>query len=112
MIFVNWMKSKEFVYRSSLENQLNQFMEKSKKERFYEDLKPQIDQIQARLIESRKNDFTLFQDQIKSLLEEDIVSRYYMERGQVEVSFRKDSDIKKSIEVLNNAAQYKKILNL
>ncbi|HRI80563.1 MAG TPA: S41 family peptidase, partial [Cyclobacteriaceae bacterium] len=109
--FVSWMKTREFTYRSPIENQLNQLMEKSKKERFYEDLKPQIDQIQARLAESRKNDFTLFQDQIRLLLEEDIVSRYYLERGQSEVSLRKDADIKKSIEVLNNPAQYKNILN-
>lgn len=110
--FVNWMKTKEVNYRSPIEAQLNQLMEKSKKERFYDDLKPQIDQIQARLAESRKNDFNTFQNQIKSLLEEDIVSRYYMERGQVEVSFKKDADVKKSMEVLNNAAQYKKLLNL
>lgn len=110
--FVDWAKSKDINYRSSIEIKLAQLTEVTKRERFYNDLKPQIDQIQARLIESRKNDLITFKDQIKILLEEDIVSRYYMERGQVEVSFKRDPDVKKAIEVLNNQAQIKKILNL
>ena len=46
------------------------------------------------------------------LLEEDIVARYYMERGQAEVSFKQDSEIRTCIDLLNNPAQYKKVLNL
>ena len=110
--FVSWVKTKEFNYRSPVEIQLSQLVKEAKDERFYEDLKPQIEQIQTRLNESRKNDLTTFKDQIKSLLEEDIVARYYFEKGQVEVSFRQDPEISTSINVLNNPAQYRKILNL
>ncbi len=109
--FVNWMKTKDYNYRSPIEIRLSQLTQEAKTERFYEDLKPQIDQIQNRLTESRKNDLVTFKDQIKLLLEEEIVMRYYLERGQVEVSFKKDAEIKSSIEVLNNPTQYKKILH-
>ncbi|CAN5235776.1 S41 family peptidase [soil metagenome] len=110
--FVNWMKSKDYSYRSPIEIRLSQLTEEAKTERFYDDLKPQIDQIQTRLAEGRKNDLITFKDQIKLLLEEDIVARYYMERGQVEVSFKQDAEIKSAIDVLNNGAQYKKLLHL
>ncbi|CAN5613644.1 hypothetical protein BH10BAC4_BH10BAC4_10390 [soil metagenome] len=105
------MKTKDYNYRSPIEIRLSQLTQEAKTERFYEDLKPQIDQIQNRLTESRKNDLVTFKDQIKLLLEEEIVMRYYLERGQVEVSFKKDAEIKSSIEVLNNPTQYKKILH-
>ncbi len=110
--FVSWMKTKEYNYRSPMELRLSQLSEEAKAERFYTDLKPQIDQIQTRLSDNRKNDLVTYKDQIKLLLEEDIVARYYMERGQAEVSFRQDSEIKTCIDLLNNAAQYKKVLNL
>ncbi len=109
--FVNWMKTKEFNYRTPTEVKLSQLTKEAKSERFYEDLKPQIDQIQARLAEGRKNDLMTYKGQIKSMLEEDIVARYYLERGKVEVSFEHDPEIKMSISILNNPAQYKKLLN-
>ncbi len=110
--FVSWMKTKEYNYRSPMELRLSQLSEEAKAERFYTDLKPQIEQIQSRLADSRKNDLVTYKDQIKQLLEEDIVARYYMERGQAEVSFRQDKEIKVCIDLLNNPSQYKKALNL
>ena len=110
--FVNWMKNKPYNYRSELEKRLALFTNEAKKERYYTDLKIQLDQISIKLAESRKNDLITFKDQIKLLLEEDIASRYYLEKGAVEVAFKYDEDVKKSIEVLNNSTQYKKILNI
>ncbi len=110
--FASWIKTKDYNYRSPIEIRLSQLTEEAKVERFYDDLKPQIDQIQIRLADSRKNDLITFKDQLKLLVEEDIVARYYLERGQVEVSFKQDEEIKASIDVLNNPAQYKKILSL
>lgn len=109
--FVAWMKTKTYSYRSPLEMQLAQITEEAKRERYYDDLKPQIQQMQARLNDSRKNDLLTFKDQIKSLLEEDIAAHYYYERGAVEVGFKRDTDIKKAIEVIGNTSQYKKLLN-
>jgi carboxyl-terminal processing protease len=110
--FVNWMKNKPYNYRSELEKRLALFTNEAKKERYYTDLKIQLDQISIKLAESRKNDLITFKDQIKLFLEEDIASRYYLEKGAVEVAFKYDEDVKKSIEVLNNSTQYKKILNI
>lgn len=110
--FVTWMKGKTYNYRSPVEIQLAQLIEDAKRERYYEELRPQIQQMQARMADSRKSDLMTFKDQIKSLLEEDIVAHYYYERGAVEVGFKRDADIKKSIEVLTDLPAYKKILNL
>jgi carboxyl-terminal processing protease len=109
--FVNWVKTKEFKYKSAVDIQLNHIIKEAKGERFFEDLKPQIDIIQARLNDSRKTDLLTYKEQIKGLLEEDIVARYYFERGQVEVSLAQDPEISTAISVLNNSAQYKKTLN-
>lgn len=110
--FVNWMKDKNYSYKTYLEFGLQQFTEEAKKEKYYSDLKSQIDQIQTRIAESKKNELMLYKDQIKMLLEEEIVSRYHLERGSIETGFKYDQDIKKAVEVLHNNAQYKKTLNL
>ncbi len=110
--FVHWMKGKDYSYQSPVQTELEAFEAEAKKEKYYTSLKPQLDAIHTRLNESRKNDLMLYKDQIKMLLEEDIVARYYFERGAVETRFKHDKEIKKAIEVLHNQVEYKKILNL
>lgn len=110
--FVAWVKSKQYNYRSPVEVQLSLLKEQAKSERYYQDLQPQIDQIGELLKENRKKDLHNFKDQIKGFLEQDIASRYYLEKGITEVEFKYDADISKSIEVLNNTTEYKKKLNI
>jgi carboxyl-terminal processing protease len=110
--FVNWMKGKEYSRHSTVEAQLEALQESSKRDKSYADLKPVLDQIKSRLVEERKNDLITFKDQLKLLLEKEIASRYYLERGAVEVSFKNDDDLKKAIDELNNPASYRKTLHL
>jgi len=110
--FVNWSKTKAVAYESSLETELNNLIAMAKRERSYDDLKPQLDLIKARIAEGRKNDLINFKDQIKPLLEEEIVSRYYFEKGTVESRFKNDNEVKKAMNVLHNPSEYKKILRI
>lgn len=109
--FVAWMKGKDYSYKSHLDQYLQYVNREAKRERYYAELKPQLDQIIARIDESKKNELTLYKDQIRMLLEEEIVSRYYFEKGSVEAGFKYDQEIKKAIDVMGNTAQYKKLLN-
>jgi carboxyl-terminal processing protease len=110
--FTAWMKDKNYTYKSYLEYGLQQFTEEAKKEKYYADLKVQIEQIQNRIAESKKNELVLYKDQIKMLLEEEIVSRYFLEKGGIETGFKHDQEVKKATELLHNTPQYKKILNI
>lgn len=110
--FVTWAKAIKVTYESSMETELNNLIALAKRERSYTDMKPQLDVIQARIAEGRKNDLINFKDQIKPILEEEIVSRYYFERGAVESGFKNDMEVKKAIEVLRNQPEYKSILRL
>jgi carboxyl-terminal processing protease len=110
--FVTWSKTKTVTYESSLEAELTNLVALAKRERSYDDLKPQLDLIKARIAEGRKNDLINFKDQIKPLLEEEIVSRYYFEKGMVDSRFKNDNEVKKAMDVLHNQSEYKKILRI
>jgi carboxyl-terminal processing protease len=110
--FIAWMKNKNYAYKSYLEYQLQQFTEEAKKEKYYTDLKSQIDQIHNRISESKKNELMLHKDELKMLLEEEIVSHYHLEKGSIEAGFKYDTDIKKATELLHNSEQYKQLLNI
>ena len=106
------MHDKNYNYKSYLEYELQQFTEEAKKEKYYDDLKGQLSQIQTRIAETKKNELTLYRDEIKMLLEEEIVSHYSLERGSVESSFKYDNEVKTASSLLHDGPQYKKILNL
>jgi carboxyl-terminal processing protease len=110
--FVHWMKDKKYAYATELDTQLQELEEMAKKEKYLNDLKPTLEQLRERVRENRKQDLMLFKDQIKKLVEEEIVSRFYLERGAVEVGFKYDDELKKATEILHNTSLYRKVLNI
>jgi carboxyl-terminal processing protease len=110
--FISWMKDKNYTYKSAMELELQQLTSEAKRERYYTDIKNHLDQIQLKVSDSKKNELLLNKEQIKMLLEEEIVSRFHLERGSVEAGFKYDNDVKKAIEILHNPQQYKKVLNM
>lgn len=109
--FVAWMESKHYSYTSPLEYELQEFSEQAKKEKYFNDLSAQIEHLSDKIAENKNKELILYKDQIKMLLEEEIVGRHYLEKGSVEAGFKYDNDVKKAIELLHNPTQYKKLLN-
>jgi carboxyl-terminal processing protease len=110
--FVSWMKGKDYSYKSYLEYGLQQLIEEAKKEKYYEGLKAQLDQINTRLADGKKNELITHKEQIKRLVEEEIVARQHLDRGRIESGFKYDVDVKKAVEILHDNTQYGKVLNI
>ncbi len=108
--FKNWVADKDYSYKTRVESTLESLRESALKENYYEDIKSNIKQLEQTLAESKKNDLNDFKKQIKVLLEEDITSRYYFERGAIESSFDVDEDISSAIDILNDQSRYNSIL--
>lgn len=108
--FVNWLSDKEYDYTTEVEEQINQLEETAKEEKSYENIKPQIDALRSNFAHNKKEDLKEFADEIKSLLKQEIVSRYYLQDGLVEASFENDENIKAALKVLNAPEQYAQYL--
>ena len=53
-----------------------------------------------------------FAKDIKPLIAEEIVKRYYFEKGAVQETLKDDSDLKKALEVLQNPEEYNRVLTV
>jgi carboxyl-terminal processing protease len=109
--FKAWLKDKDYSYTTQVENNLKKLEENALEENYYEDIKDRLKELTETLEASKANDLDDFKSQIKTLLEEEITGRYYLERGSIETSFDNDEDIAKSVEILNNPAKYNEILS-
>jgi carboxyl-terminal processing protease len=110
--FVKWLSTKNYAYRSPMEIELQELKADAKREKYYETLKSDLETLEKTIEANKKKDLTIYKDQIKKLLEEDIISRYYLEKGSVQASFKYDEEVKKAIEILHDPQQYNKILNI
>jgi len=108
--FVNWMKDRKLEYKSPLEKELRDLEEIASREQYLPSIKQQLAAVKQKLVEIQQSDYTAFKDQIKPLLEREITSRYYFEKGAAEFMLSNDEDVKKALSVLNDLTDYNKIL--
>jgi carboxyl-terminal processing protease len=109
--FVNWLKGKDYTYITKVEKSLDEMTKQSKQEKYYDAMKSQLDQMKNVITQDKENDLIKFKAQIMEYLEEEIASRYYLQKGIIEASFDSDNDIQAAIEVLNNKTKYSTILS-
>ncbi|UII30030.1 S41 family peptidase [Fulvivirga ulvae] len=108
--FTDWLSDKDYSYTTQVEKKLEELTKNAKKEKYYEDIKERLSDVKTTLENSKKNDLTDFKSQIVTMLEDEITSRYYLEKGSVESTFDSDEDILAAIKVLNQPERYKQIL--
>lgn len=108
--FVNWMKDKDYTYKSHLEYGLQVLREEADKEKYYESIGNELDKISQRLNDAKKNELMRYKDPIKRMIELEIVGRQHFERGRIESGFRHDEEVKRAVAVLHDRDRYLKIL--
>ncbi|PWH85580.1 S41 family peptidase [Brumimicrobium oceani] len=109
--FRAFVMEKEFDYKTATQEYLEQVLEAAKQEGYDKKIDGEFKALQKVVSASKADDLELFESQIKQLLSNEIVSRYYYQEGRVLNAFRNDKPLKKAIEVLNDKTQYESILN-
>ena len=108
--FIDFLKQKNFKYKSQTETILEDLTEAAKSEKYLEMAQPAIDSLRAVIELNRMKDLIFFRNEIQALLEEEIVSRYAFQRGRTEYEMSNDSIIHVSSEILKNPSKYNEIL--
>lgn len=99
--FMTYLSSKDYNYDTPTEAALNELAEQVKKEGKSDEIKVEFDALKAKVYHSKKNDLNQFRNEIKEILENEIVSRYYFEHGRFEQSFQYDKELKEALRILS-----------
>jgi carboxyl-terminal processing protease len=109
--FVSWLDGKEYDYVTDSEKKLEDFKAKAEKEKYFAQISKDYETLAASLRHDKKSDLQLHKAEIKELLENEIVSRYYFQNGRIENSFDSDTEVKLAVKALSNPAVYTAIFN-
>lgn len=108
--FKKYVMDDDFTYSTASEELLKKMKETIEKENLAEESKSEYEALMSKITPSKERDLEKFQSEIKMLLENEIVSRYYYQKGRVQNSFNHDDMLNKGVEILKNSQQYNTIL--
>ena len=108
--FANWLRVQNFEYTTQSEDALESLREKSKEDGYYEAIKETLDALDRELSRDKGADIEKHEDELRQLLNEEIVRRYYLEQGSIESGFQYDQQIQRACTVLNDEATYNTFL--
>jgi len=103
--FVKYLADKNYSYNSPTEKLLDQMKDEATKDKQFSEIQSEYNSLKTKLAATKRNDLQLNKDEIKQVLENEITSRYYFERGRYEVNFRFDTDISQAIKTMQDKAQ-------
>jgi carboxyl-terminal processing protease len=109
--FIDYVSSKNFDYLTESEQVLEKLQEIAKMENYFENSKEEFAQLKKKIAHDRYKDMLENKGEICELLQEEIASRYYFQKGRIGSSLQNDTYVKKAIEVLSNNSIYANILN-
>jgi len=108
--FKEFLLDRKFNYKTSTEESLNELITNAKKEKYYDIHKDLFNDLEKDIAHNLEQDLKMFRPEISDLIEDEIISRYFYESGAIEWTIRKDDQILKARDILNNKEEYSSIL--
>jgi len=108
--FHQFLLSRQFTYESRSEQVLKGLIETAKKERAYDESKTEFDALEKKLTRDVDSDLKKFKKEVSSILADEIVTRYYYQKGAVMASFKDDTDLARAKSLLSDKPEYISIL--
>lgn len=108
--FIKFLSDKEYDYTTKSEKNLEELKNIAEKENYFDAIKSEYFALRDKLIHDKNEDLKKNKEEIKELLKNEIVSRYYFQKGRIESSLADDKELKLALEILSDNQKYKKML--
>ena len=105
------VKSRKFTYDRQSEQALKNLKEIAEFEGYMDEAAEEFKALEKKLNHNLDRDLDVFAKPIKEYISQEIVTRYFYQRGAVMERLKDDEDLDKAIEVLSDTAQYASILS-
>lgn len=108
--FMQFVKDEGFTFTSETEKAINDIKELAKLEGYLTEIEPYFNDAKTRIEAEKEKDLIDNREEIEDLLREEIVARYYYQKGRIISALQKDLELERAFQVILNG-EYKKILN-
>ncbi len=109
--FRGFLKGKDYAYKTESERLLEELEEATKEEKYFDDVEEVYETLEDKIFLSKEEDLSTFESEIKELIENEIISRYYYQEGRVRSSLKYDPEIDTVLDLASNLDKYYSILS-
>ena len=110
--FKKMVKSRNFTYDRQSEKMLKSLKEMAEFEGYMDGAKEEFAALEKKLNHNLDRDLETFKKQISEYLSQEIITRYFYQRGAAMERLKDDSDLESAIKVLQDTIEYKNILSV
>lgn len=108
--FKKFVTARKFTYDRQSEKMLKNLKEIAEFEGYMDDASEEFKALEKKLTHNLDRDLDHFSKELKGAIEQEVVKRYYYQRGAVVQQLKDDPDLNKAIETLDNKKVYSDIL--
>ena len=106
--FVNWLQDKAYPY--SVEQDLEELQQKMHHEAYTKEVRKHIDVLRTKLQSRKQDDLQRHAAEIKLVLQDAILQRYYHQAGAAEAMLKHDRAVQSACALLQDMQQYRRLL--
>ena len=104
--FVDFLRDKNFSYTTPSDKKITELKNAALQDGYWDGILPAFAAMQAQIKKEKENDLIRFKDQVKELLEEEIVLQSDYQWGRIEKSLKNDPEVRKAEEIFANGNLY------
>ena len=108
--FLTSIKNRDYKYVSNTEKLLDKLSIEAKKENRLTVVKEDLDALREKLLISKNSELGNHKQEVKRVLETQIVGRYYFDKGKIEQAFQYDQEVKRASALFLTSSKVAEIL--
>jgi len=111
--FISSIKKEDKIsYTTDSQELLERLKKIAEEEKYLKESEKEFEALLTKLTPSLDSDLLRYKEEIVQLIENEIVSRYYYQKGRVEAALKYDDYIEEAVKVLNDETLYEQILSV
>jgi len=106
--FVAWLQDKDYAY--TIESHVDRLLKQAQQESYTAGVTEQIALLKTQIQHYKEEDLQKFEEEIKLILQEEIVARYHFQEGAIAANLNHDQNIQQACILFQDMCQYHNLL--
>jgi carboxyl-terminal processing protease len=107
--FKEFVKERKFSYQSETEEAYKELLEIAKEEKYFDVAQAEFEQLKLKIGHELDQDLESFKDEIKDMLTDEIVTRFYYQKGAIKSAIKDDKGIEQAKKTLKDPEAFSSI---
>ena len=108
--FLSNIQGKDYAYVTNTEKVFKELKNSIDEEQYMDAVAEEYKSLEQKVLHHEQEDLVTFKDDIKKIIEREIVTQYYYQKGKIQYALSNDLEVKKALELFKDEAKFKAIL--